>query len=344
MDNKYITSTEKVFNDLTRTFDYSKLVQEELDELSNIEVTEDLKVGGVHDFEAWKSWALYVQENFFKTSIYKETIDFANTIDAPKILSLGCGHGGHELHIAKAIKKPFEMIGLDLNADLFGRAVNEAKANQLNIKFEACDLNFVNIEKNSFDIIFAHASLHHILNLEHLFHQVYYGLKENGRFIVLDIIGKTQVLFWKENVDFARKLVEMMPAKYKSEESTLDEILPPYVEPSIQKGMEGIRQEEIEFEISKYFTPIKMFKYASFVRMLCTNPLVLININPKVKEDTEYLESLFELDLRMVREKKLSPTEMFAVFQKKDILSIQGKSTSLLNTFTRFLPKFLRSN
>jgi len=314
----YITTAKKVIKDFTKTFDYRKLVKEEIHEYCNVEVTKDLKEGGIHAFKAWEYWFGYLQENIWHTNLHEEIVTFANNIHNPKILSLGCGYGGHELNIARSLRKPFEMVASDLNARLFDKAINEAEKNKFNIKFEAVDLNFIQIRENCFDIIFAHASLHHILNLENLFYQAYKGLKNEGRFIVADIIGKTNVLFWKENVDFAREVVSEMPSEYKPASPNHDMIIPPYVEPLIQKGMEGIRQEEIESQISQYFTPVKIFKYGSFIRMICTNTFIGERINPEIKEDRDYLESLFNLDLKMIEENKLRPTEMFAVFRKKN--------------------------
>jgi len=254
----------------------------------------------------------------WKTNLGEEVTILCNDIRSPKILSLGCGYGGVELEIAQHLKnigKPYEITATDINRTIFMKAGKEVQTRGLNIRFLALDLNFIELEENSFDLVFAHASLHHLLNLEHVFYQIYKGLKKNGRLIIQDIIGKTQVLFWKENVDFAREVVRQMPARYKKGISDNQVLIPPYTEPSIQKGMEGIRQEEIEELVKIYFAPVKVFKYGSFIRMICTHPELGKRIDPDKKEDREYLEHLFRLDLRQIEEKKLRPTEMLAVFE-----------------------------
>jgi ubiquinone/menaquinone biosynthesis C-methylase UbiE len=191
----------------------------------------------------------------WKTTFSREILSFCKTVANPRILSLGCGYGGIELEIARSLRKPYEIIAVDLNRSILNRAEEEAMTKDFNIRFLSLDLNFVEIRENAFDVVFAHASLHHLLNLEHVFNQIYRGLRENGRLIVQDIIGNTQVLFWKENVDFAIDIVRNMPPQYKPDSLNEQAIIPHYVEPSIQKGMEGIRKEEIESQINKYFTP-----------------------------------------------------------------------------------------
>ena len=71
----------------------------------------------------------------------------------------------------------------------------------------------MSIEPASFDVVYAIASVHHLLNLEHFFSMIHRGLTADGRLILLDIIGKQQVLFWKENVEFAASVVKKMPRR-----------------------------------------------------------------------------------------------------------------------------------
>jgi len=318
-----VSAMKEVAIDWTQTFDYQKLTKEELEEYSNIEVTKDLREGGIHAHKAWVYWFQYLAEHVWKTSLHGEIVSFSNTIDDPRILSLGCGYGGVELEIAQSLNKPYEIMAVDINEHIFAKARAEAKTKGINIQFLRLDLNFVEIQENTFDLIFAHASLHHLLNLEHVFYQIYKGLKKNGRLIVQDVIGKTQILFWKDNVDFAIEVVKKMPVRYKSGVPNQHAIITPYAEPSIQKGMEGIRQEDIPAQIDKYFAPVKMFRYGSFMRMICTHPEVGKRLDPDKKEDREYLEQLFRLDLQQVEKNKLRPTEMLALYEKRASIDIK---------------------
>ncbi|MDQ3623753.1 MAG: class I SAM-dependent methyltransferase [Verrucomicrobiota bacterium] len=304
-------------SDLTGSLDYKNLVEEEIEHYSHIEVTEGLREGSVHAHEAWGYWYEYLQKHVWHTSFEDEIVRYCDGVEQPRILSLGCGYGGIELEIARRLRKPFEMIALDLNDGILKEARKRAGEEGLNIRFEAADLNFVDVKEGSFDLVYAHASLHHILNLEHLFWEIYKGLKPDGRFIALDVIGKTQVLFWQENVEFAAQVVREMPQKYKGTITDPYEIIPRYVEPGVQFGMEGVRQEEIEGEILKYFVPVQLFKYCSFMRMICTNPIVGKALNPQSAEDRAYLDELAVLDVKQVEEKKLRPTEMFGTFAKR---------------------------
>ncbi len=310
----FVSVDQNIQKDLTRNYDYEKLVEEELDEYCNIEIRDDLREGGIHAIKAWDYWFRFLSEKIWKTELFSEVTSFANSIENPKILSLGCGYGGYELNIAKSLNKPYEIVAIDINQQIFSKAADEAKTNDLNVNFETADLNFLQIKEKSFDIIYAHSSIHHVINLENLMLQISRGLKQGGRFIVLDIIGRNRVVFWEENIDFAKSIIEQMPLEYKSGILNIDEIIPPI---DVFRGMEGIRQEEIEPEILKYFKAIKCFKYGAFSRIICTNKYIGTNMDPEKEEDKNYLEYLFNLDLQQIEESRLRPTEMFAVFQKK---------------------------
>lgn len=324
---RFIGTTAEAAIDLTKSYDYQKLVEEEVREYDNIEVTEHLREGGVHAHKAWDYWFRYLCDRVWQTHFCNEIVIHCNQVDRPRILSLGCGYGGVELSTAKQLRTPYEFIAVDINPHLFEEAGRRAALEGLNITWEAADMNFIRLQENVFDVIYAHASLHHVLNLEHVCEQVYKGLKRDGCLVVADIIGKTRVLFWQENVEVAAEIVREMPDRYKARISDFDGLIRSYGEPGVQVGMEGIRQEEIPRQLSKWFSPIKMFTYGSFMRLICTNPVIGKMLDPDREEDRRYLEDLFELDLKLVREGKLRPTELFGVFRKKP-QSRAGQGTS----------------
>jgi len=323
-----VKTTHDLAVDHTSEYDYEKLTREEVAEYNQVEVTGDLHLGGIHAQKAWHYWFQYLSEQVWKTDFNREVVNHRNSrsdskaTDIFRILSLGCGHGGFELEIAGLLGSySYELVAVDLNPNLHAEAKARANAGALRIIWDQIDLNFVEIPEESFDVIYAHASLHHLLNLEHVFKQIARGLKPDGRFVMLDMIGKAEVLFWPENLDAAVGLVRKMPEKYKPGISEPYTVVAPYTQAYV--GTEGIRQEEIPIIAATWLDPIKSFTYNSVIRILCTHPIIGKAMDPDDGEDRLYLEQLFEYDLRMIREQRLRPTEMFAVFKKKNSISHQ---------------------
>ena len=274
-------------------------------------ITPDLREGGIHAHDSWAYWFGYLR-NKWGTSLNEEIANFCNTRKNPRILSLGCGYGGVEISVAKDLKMPYEILGIDLNESILEKAREESAKSNLPLKFQQGDLNFLDLHDEKFDVVMAHASLHHLLNLEHIFSEVHKSLEDDGLLIIQDVIGKTQVLFWKENVDFAISVVEELPPLI-----TDGITLSPYVEPNIQAGMEGIRQEEIEEQINLLFTPIKSYHYGSFMRLICTHPILGKRLDPNNSECRKILDSLCKLDLEQIELGQLKATEVLGVYRKK---------------------------
>ena len=246
--------TSNVEFDLTKGTDYQRLIDEEVEHYSHIEVTDKLTEGGVASNKSWAFYFDYLDKNVFSRGFVDEIAFQAEQFKHPRLLSVGCGYGGIELEIARKLQTPFELVAVDLNPRIYIEAERRAKSEGLNIHFKSLDVNFIDIQPEVFDIIYAHASLHHVLNLEHLFSKIYRGLTENGRFVVRDIIGKTQVLFWKENVEFTASLIKIMPKHYRPPVGKrlwrhywFDPytIIPKYKEPSRQAGMEGYAKRRL---------------------------------------------------------------------------------------------------
>lgn len=321
-----ISTTSSVEIDRTQGTDYQRLTDEEVEHYSHIKVTDKLTEGGVHSHKSWAFYFEYLDKKVFGRGFDDEIAFQAEQFEHPRLLSVGCGYGGIDLEIARKLRKPFELVAVDLNPSIYIEAERRAKSEGLNMHFKSFDLNFIDIQPEVFDIIYAHASLHHVLNLEHLFSKLYHGLTENGRFVVRDIIGKTQVLFWKENVEFTVSLIKKMPKHYRPPVGKRlwrhfwfnpYTIIPKYKEPSRQVGMEGIRQEEIESLMAQWFSAIKQFKYNAYMRMICTNDFLGARLDPDKDDDREYLEELIKLELQQIEKGNLRPTEMFGVFKKK---------------------------
>jgi SAM-dependent methyltransferase len=314
--------------DQTETEEYNRLVAEELEHYSDITVTDGLTEGGVHAHKSWNYYFEYLYANHFRISFYDAVWRALDGREAPNVLSLGCGYGGHDLAIAGKLARPYELHAVDLNPRVYNAAQRRAAEQRLPIRFQSLDLNRVELQPGYFDVIYAVASIHHILNLEHLFTQLHRGLKDDGQLVIVDIIGKTQVEFWRENVEYAARVVKRLPGRFRgrfdrwpSARLFFDPytIISPYVEPEIQRGMEGIRQEEIVPLLDRWFHPAKVFYYDAYMRLICTNPVLGPRLDPGNRVDRELLQSLIDEEMAVIASGKLRPTEVFGIYTKKRV-------------------------
>src|SRR5215470_16345139 len=100
---------DTVLLDQTATEEYKRLVQEELEHYSDIAVTDGLTEGGIHAHKSWNYYFEYLYSKHFRISFYDAIWKALKGRESPRVLSLGCGYGGHDLEIAARITPPFEL-------------------------------------------------------------------------------------------------------------------------------------------------------------------------------------------------------------------------------------------
>jgi hypothetical protein len=175
--------------------------------------------------------------------------------------------------------------------------------------FRSEDLNFITIEPGRYDLIFAHAAIHHVINLEHLFDQIIGGLSPTGIFQLTEVVGKNRKLIWDKNERYANALLELMPER-----------LTHGIRLAVREdadGMEGIRQQDILPLLRKHFVPLFEHRHGAFMRFICTHPELGATFDPNDAEVRRCLEFLIASDDCAVRHRVLEPLEIWGVYKAR---------------------------
>jgi len=106
--------------------------------------------------------------------------------NGPAVLELGCGEGNLAFDLAR---RKLRVTAIDLSPERINRARVKAAKSELNVRFQAGDLNTMRLTKNRYDCVVANGSLHHIFALDHILEEARKSLKPNGRLVVFDFIG-----------------------------------------------------------------------------------------------------------------------------------------------------------
>ncbi len=300
-------------DDLTRQYDYQKLIEDEKKHYSAVNVTGDLKEGGIHAHSSWHYYwnrvGLRLQQTEY-SNLAAHLNRVAATLDRPvHILSLGSGYCGNEIELAKNINVAYSITCTDINDELFTRASQIAAEQQLHLTFEVQDLNFIKIQRERYDLIFAHAVLHHVINLEYLFDQIVSGLAPDGLLHLVEVVGMNRKLIWDENEDFANAMLAFIP-----DQITRNIRLKIPMETD---GMEGIRQEDILPLLNKTFRVEFEWKHGAFMRYICTHPELGRYLDPSDKSARPYLDFLIDCDESSVFRGVLRPLEIWGVYRPR---------------------------
>lgn len=296
--------------DLTKNYDYDRLILEEKEHYLEIEVTDDLKEGGTHASSCWDYYWNHVAE-VLVTSTYENLAEvmhrrFTEGQGPLRILSLGSGFCGHEIELARNLRVPYSIECTDINDEIFTQAREVAKADRLDLSFRVEDLNFIDIEPGRYHLIFSHAVIHHVINLERLFEGLVAGLTTGGLFHLVDSVGQNRKLIWDESERFANALLDLLPADIIGDHR-LDV-------PFEADGMEGIRQEAILPLLRRHFEPIWEHRHGAFMRFVCTHAELSRRLDPSDSRARASLDFLIAADDLAVRHGVLKPLEIWGFY------------------------------
>lgn len=153
-----------------------------------------------------------------KEQVYEEYVckKYLAGKDGAKILSVGCGNGIHERPFAQ-YNSTFNITG----ADLASVQVNQAKAiaaeKGLKINYITGDFTKMDFEKDSFDIVLFHSSLHHFDKIsDFLRNHVKPLLKDTGLLVVYEYAGPNRLQLRKSQLKAANTILKSLPNKYKT--------------------------------------------------------------------------------------------------------------------------------
>lgn len=111
---------------------------------------------------------------------------------------LGAGPGIVERHLLGRHAQ-LSLVVYDISAESLARLrerMEEEFPGRVEVRCE--DLNFVELPADSFDLAVAQASIHHIVNLEHLAYQINRSLTENGLFFLREMVAESRFAFSEE--------------------------------------------------------------------------------------------------------------------------------------------------
>lgn len=241
-----------------------------------------------------------------------------------RLYSMGAGAGGVEIETLFPL---FSKNGItcdfffsDINEEVLLKAKRVGAKRGMHIDISVVDINTLSLPENTYDIIYAHASLHHLVNLDHATREINKGLKRNGYFITNDICTRNGYVLWDETEKVINALWAMLPPKYKISHTAF--ATPTYLDrfPNInlaRKSFECIRSQDVvpalrRNLVEKVFVPAHAFMRRFFDTQFGPN------FNSGDALDRAIIEYIVQLDNYYINSKILKPETFFGVYKKKN--------------------------
>ena|SRR5258708_6205157 len=236
-----------------------------------------------------------------------------------RMLSLGSGPGGIELGLAR--KAPKAAIScVDLNPSLVQLGQQRADEERLNVTFQSADLNVIDLPRREYHVVLCHASLHHVLELEHLIHQIEESLRDRGELIIVDVSTPNGYLMRAETREIVRNLFRMLPPRFRinhtgNAAARVDEEI--WEMDTSQVSMECIRSADIIPMLSETFHVRHFVPYFSLCRRFF-DTMYGPNYDLDRPLDAAILNLLWQLDVHYLAVKQLEPETFFGIYERRN--------------------------
>jgi ubiquinone/menaquinone biosynthesis C-methylase UbiE len=182
-----------------------------------------------------------------------------------RLLEIGCGNGIQSVYIANKFQ-PEETIGIDLNEDNITLAQN-LENNGSNVIFHVDDAHKLEkIEDDSIDVIICIESAFHYPDKDQFLTQVNRVLKEDGEFLIADILAKKykkRILLgkWKRKMSYHHWTLDQYIDSFNSSSLTIDKT--DNITKKVIKGYNGymgwINRRDVGSGIRYYLIQIFIF-------------------------------------------------------------------------------------
>lgn len=179
-------------------------------------------------------------------------------VDAAKVLSVGSGEGTLEISLAKKLidrgYKTFQITLTELSEIRLNRARASVERAGLQAFFDYAVVDFnTEFPEGSFDMVLAHHTLHHIVELEYLFKRINTALTPEGSFATIDMIGRNGHMRWPETLKYVDAYWKFLPdrLKYNFQMNQFHEKFLNF--DCSNSGFEGVRAQDILPLLTKTF-------------------------------------------------------------------------------------------
>lgn len=240
-----------------------------------------------------------------------------------RILSVGCGDGSVELELAESLcsrgVKNFQIDAFDLSPVLVERFVAALKDKGLEslVHPRVADLNQSDFS-NEYEMVMANHSLHHIVDLERLFEEIFARLTPRGIFATSDMIGRNGHLRWPETERILQTIWPLLSEDQKFNRQLLKHY-PKHFEDHdcSHEGFEGIRSQDILYLILDRFFSYKFLAFGGFIDVLVDRGFGH-GFQPHDEHDKNFILSMSQLNDLMLDAGMIKPTMMMAYFTKSE--------------------------
>lgn len=115
-------------------------------------------------------------------------LDLSNPQPGEVCVDLGSGRGNDVIRMAQIVGEKGFTYGIDVSDGMLEKArANAAKFGIENVKFQKSELEKIDLESNTADLVISNCTINHAGDKQAVWNEIYRILKNGGRFVISDI-------------------------------------------------------------------------------------------------------------------------------------------------------------
>lgn len=257
-------------------------------------------------------------QRLLSQSLRMQPPDFAARLRAKatnrplRVASLCAGTAQIEASIFRAAQVPVDLTLVDISDKLLDKAKSYMPEG-VETRVLVQDVNQLDLEPNSYDIVACVSGIHHAVELERIWLQIRRGLGLDGElWLIGEQIGANGNRLAETDYLAGNKTFRALPEPYRRNAYTgqVDDNLPN--RDCSEATFEGIRSQDIEQTLGHFFLPAHVYKRNCFLWMLL-NQTYSENYDLTRPEDVERVKGLVRTELTHFANGG-TPTELHGVY------------------------------
>jgi ubiquinone/menaquinone biosynthesis C-methylase UbiE len=240
-----------------------------------------------------------------------------------RLVSLGAGNGELELPLAARLAERgltnLEIVLLELNPAMIERALEVAQELGLGdrVRAEQTDLNTWTADRGA-DVYLAVHSLHHVVELEHLYGEIARSIDPQGVLLVNDMIGRNGHVRWPEAGAIVHRIWRDAPESYRYNHFAKHiDVAYPDIDCS-GEGFEGIRSQDVLPLLLERFHPEVYVTFGNVIDPFIDR-VYGPNFDMRNPADTSFIDAVARLDEAAIDLGVLTPTHLVASFRRRPV-------------------------
>jgi ubiquinone/menaquinone biosynthesis C-methylase UbiE len=233
-----------------------------------------------------------------------------------RTLAVGAGAGGVALELMQHAPAP-ALVCIDSKPEWLDPYRERSRELALDAQFAAADLDAVELEPDAFDVVFCHAVLHRVVELEGVVGQIKRALRPGGMLVLVEVVTRNGYAMWPETRDVIQAVWNTLPVKFRL---NLTAYTTPLIDDFIWEpdplpsGTRGARPEDILPLVERHFLPEQFVPYFSMSRRFFDS-MYGPNYDLAQPLDAALFNWIWALDLHYLATRRLRPETFFGIYR-----------------------------